>query len=176
MTALAYTITCGDQKARRAASVKGAKVSMGRMMNNVPTGTRGEIRCGDELVLRAECYMLGWFTVRTCGVCGRDYLDGAPACRCSSGPAGPQEPTAIAAEPWTARQCPTCGVWVYVADGPFAEDDPTKSLTDWFHWRDEHLPDEDRGAVAIGFPFFMYNDQPVDAVNEHRADDEEQAR
>jgi len=56
-----FTITCGDQKPRRAASLRGAKVTMGRMMNNVAKGTTGEIREAGVLVLVGECYSLGWF-------------------------------------------------------------------------------------------------------------------
>lgn len=58
-----FTITCGTQRPRHAASFRGAKTTMGKMMNNVAKGTRGEIREGDVVVLVAECSSLGWFTV-----------------------------------------------------------------------------------------------------------------
>lgn len=63
MTGLPFTITCGDQPPRRAASLKGAKVTMGRMMNNVVKGTRGQILENDAVVLDAECTSLGWNVV-----------------------------------------------------------------------------------------------------------------
>lgn len=75
----------------------------------------------------------------------------------------------VLAQPYDARLCPECGVWVYTADGPFAEGDRTKTEADWLHWRDEHLTEADRiSPSVIGFPFFTYNDGPVHAVKEHR--------
>jgi hypothetical protein len=73
----------------------------------------------------------------------------------------------IAAEPFDARQCPTCKVWVYTAAGPFAEDnDPTKTLADYNHWAREHATPEDLAGSVVGFPYFDYNEQPVEAVLE----------
>lgn len=68
------------------------------------------------------------------------------------------------APPYTARRCPVCGEWVYCADGPFAEGDPTKTVADWNHWEARHLdPATDTGpGSAVGFPFFDWNDEPVD--------------
>lgn len=63
MATLRFTVSCGGQRPRRAASLRGAKVSMGRLMNNVSKGTRGEIREDGLLVLVGECYSLGWFVV-----------------------------------------------------------------------------------------------------------------
>lgn len=77
----------------------------------------------------------------------------------------------ITAEPYTARQCPDCNVWVYCDDGPFAENDRTKTVADWLHYRDEHMPADDAGKSVIGFPYFSYNDTAVTAVREHRAKD-----
>lgn len=76
----------------------------------------------------------------------------------------------VLAQPYDARQCPECGVWVYTADGPFAENDRTKTEADWLHWRDEHGSggDDEIAPGVIGFPFFRYNDEPVQAVKEHR--------
>jgi hypothetical protein len=65
------------------------------------------------------------------------------------------------AAPYTARQCPVCKVWVYCADGPFAEGDRTKTLADWHHWEANHLDPAEATAMAIGFPMFMWNDGPV---------------
>jgi hypothetical protein len=76
----------------------------------------------------------------------------------------------VLAQPYDACQCPRCEAWIYVADGPFAEQDPTKEMATWLHWRDEHLTDEERTETrAIGFPLFDYNEQPVEAVREHRS-------
>lgn len=58
-----FEITCGDQRPRRAASLRGAKVVMGKMMNNVPKTTRGSILEDGHLVLIGECSSLGWFVV-----------------------------------------------------------------------------------------------------------------
>lgn len=63
MASYRFEITCGDQSPRRAASLRGAKVTMGRLMNNVPTGTRGEIREDGQIVIVGECYSLGWFVI-----------------------------------------------------------------------------------------------------------------
>ena len=42
------------------------------------------------------------------------------------------------AEPYTARLCTICNEWVYVADGPFAENDRTKTLADTQHYKEVH--------------------------------------
>lgn len=63
MSGLRFEITCGDQRPRRAASIKGAMTTMGRLMNNIPKGTRGEIREDGNVVVIGECYSLGWFVV-----------------------------------------------------------------------------------------------------------------
>ncbi len=73
----------------------------------------------------------------------------------------------ITAEPYTTRRCPECETWVYVDDGPFAENDPTKTVADWLHWERLHLDEADR-ASAIGFPYFNFNETPVEATIEHR--------
>lgn len=73
----------------------------------------------------------------------------------------------IVAEPYDAGQCPICKVWVYLAAGPFAEDnDPTKPLADYNHWAREHATPEELSGSVIGFPFFSYNEQSVEAVLE----------
>ena len=71
----------------------------------------------------------------------------------------------VRAEPYTARQCPECDTWVYVDDGPFAENDPTKTVADWRHWERLHLYEADQGD-AIGFPYFNFNETPVEAMIE----------
>lgn len=76
---------------------------------------------------------------------------------------GPVEAERVQAEPFTARRCPECGVWVYTDDGPFAEGDRTKTLADFEHWEREH---EGKGTDFI--PFFPYNEEPVEAVREAR--------
>lgn len=77
-----------------------------------------------------------------------------------------EHPDLIEAQPYEARQCPECRVWIYTAAGPFAEGDPTKTEADWLHWEAEHLPVEEleHSVGAIGFPFFPYNEEPVEAV------------
>jgi hypothetical protein len=77
--------------------------------------------------------------------------------------------TRLMAQPYDARQCPKCKVWVFTAAGPFAEGDPTKTVADWLHWEAEHLDPAEADKPAIGFPFFSYNDEPVEAVHEGRA-------
>lgn len=65
------------------------------------------------------------------------------------------------AKPFEARYCPECDAWIYTADGPFAEDDRTKTVADYIHWAVEHsldLPDADDF-----FPFFDWNDKTVTA-------------
>lgn len=77
-----------------------------------------------------------------------------------------KHPAVQAAQPYEARRCPECHLWIYTAAGPFAEGDPTKTEADWLHWEAEHLPEEEtaREALSIGFPFFPYNEEPVEAV------------
>jgi hypothetical protein len=72
----------------------------------------------------------------------------------------------VVAQPHDACQCPRCKVWIYVAAGPFADEDPTKEMATWLHWRDEHLTDEERRdqTRAFAFPLFDYNEQPVEAI------------
>jgi hypothetical protein len=72
------------------------------------------------------------------------------------------------AEPYTARQCPICKTWVYCADGPFAEDppDPTKTLADYDHWANFHADPALLNLPAVGFPYFDWNDEPVEAIKE----------
>jgi len=70
----------------------------------------------------------------------------------------------ITAEPYTARRCPDCEVWVYVADGPFAEGDRTKTLADADHYERHHQPAPVEGA--FGFPYFDWNTETVQAVRE----------
>ena len=72
------------------------------------------------------------------------------------------------AAPYTARQCPICKTWVYTADGPFAEDDETKTIADFDHWARLHADPAELNKAAIGFPFFTWNDQPVEAEREPR--------
>lgn len=71
----------------------------------------------------------------------------------------------IKAQPYEARRCPICNTWIYTAGGPFSEDDPTKTYADYDHLHTEH-PEVIQGAGngSVGFPFFSYNDEPVDAV------------
>lgn len=45
----------------------------------------------------------------------------------------------ITAAPFAARRCPACKTWIYTADGPFSEGDPTRTVADWLHWEAEHL-------------------------------------
>lgn len=81
-------------------------------------------------------------------------------------PTDPIETRNVWAEPYDARQCPECETWVYTAAGPFAEGDRTKTMADWLHWERFHLEEHPTPATAIGFPFFDYNDTPVEAVLE----------
>lgn len=76
----------------------------------------------------------------------------------------PIETRTVWAEPYTARQCPECETWVYVADGPFAEGDPTKTLADTLHWERLHL--EKSPATSFGRPYFYFNETPVEATLE----------
>jgi hypothetical protein len=107
--------------------------------------------------------------------------DGLPTCKgehckgetiaCGQGlvPCARHPRTIVYAEPYDARQCPICEVWVYTAAGPFAEgDDPTKTLADYLHWAAEHADPAELGASVVGFPYFGYNEVPVEAVAEHR--------
>lgn len=78
----------------------------------------------------------------------------------------------IQAGPYEARQCPVCDEWIHAAGGPFAEDDPTKPLTDLIHFETAHhdLLEERRRAGELGIPYFPVNEQPVAAVRAlHRA-------
>lgn len=70
----------------------------------------------------------------------------------------------VHAPAFTARQCPACDTWVYVADGPFAEGDPTKPLAGAMHYDLWHATAEDRGRVGI--PYMRWNTEPVRAVRE----------
>jgi hypothetical protein len=70
----------------------------------------------------------------------------------------------VTAQPYEARQCPACRVWVFTAGGPFAEGDRTKTMADWLHWEANHLDPAEADKVAIGFPFFWWNTVPVEAV------------
>ena len=82
-------------------------------------------------------------------------------------PTPPPTPPTWHAEPYDARLCPVCETWIYVADGPFAEGDPTKPLADFNHWRREHATEEEKiPGATVTFPFFDYNDEPVEAVVE----------
>jgi hypothetical protein len=69
------------------------------------------------------------------------------------------------APPFTARQCPICKQWIYCANGPFAEDDPTKTLADWYHYDREHRPAGTGNEAVVGFPFFDWNDEPVEVTS-----------
>jgi hypothetical protein len=68
------------------------------------------------------------------------------------------------AAPYEARRCPTCGLWVFTAAGPFFEDDPTKTGADYLHWEAEHATPDELAAMTISFPFFDYNTEPVIAT------------
>jgi hypothetical protein len=73
------------------------------------------------------------------------------------------------ASPYNARQCPECKVWVYTADGPFAEGDRTKTVADANHWEREHpdaVSQEVRDCGMFSFPHFPYNTRIVEAVKE----------
>ena len=76
------------------------------------------------------------------------------------------------AEPYMARQCPECKLWIFVDDGPFAENDRTKTLADVQHWEAEHVKPEDythvRGARVLGIPYMHWNEDTVEAVVEDR--------
>jgi hypothetical protein len=76
------------------------------------------------------------------------------------------EPVTVIAAPYEARQCPRCETWVYCAGGPFSEGDRTKTLADWNHWERHHLADADRAGTSIGFPYFPWNQTPVEATKE----------
>lgn len=85
-------------------------------------------------------------------------------------PTDANSPRTVWAEPYTARRCPACETWVYVAGGPFAEGDPTKTVADWLHWQRLHLDDGDT-ATTIGFPYFYFNETAVEASLEAAAAD-----
>lgn len=78
-----------------------------------------------------------------------------------------KHPAVQTAQPYEARRCPECHLWIYTAAGPFAEGDPTKAEADWLHWEAEHLAEAPPSASAFGFPFFTYNEEPVEAVTTH---------
>jgi hypothetical protein len=75
----------------------------------------------------------------------------------------------ISAAPYDAKQCPICQTWVYVARGPFAENDRSKPIADFEHYEREHATPADystspTSAVVFGIPYFPYNDTRVNAV------------
>lgn len=76
----------------------------------------------------------------------------------------PQEPLTIVAQPYEARQCPECKLWVLVSRGPFAEGDSTKTLADANHWEAHHVPEGTDTSKVLGFPFFSFNAEPVVAT------------
>lgn len=80
----------------------------------------------------------------------------------------PAPGTVAIAPPFTARQCRDCGVWIFVAYGPFAEGDRTKTVADYLHYEAEHLSAEEAAKVAVGFPYMPWNEEPVEAVFEGR--------
>jgi hypothetical protein len=62
--------------------------------------------------------------------------------------------------PYEARLCPACRTWIYTAAGPFAEEDPTKTLADLNHWEDAgHQRPE---GMTFGRPYFHWNTKPVE--------------
>lgn len=73
------------------------------------------------------------------------------------------DPT-ILAGPYEARQCPICEVWIYTAGGPFAENDPTKTQADYYHWEAAHATAEQLNSAVVGFPYFPHNTEPVTAI------------
>lgn len=79
----------------------------------------------------------------------------------------------VTAQPYEARRCPECNVWVYTAAGPFAEGDRTKTLADILHAETEHDPERGAstaGTVVTECAWFPYNEEPVQAVYEGRKD------
>jgi hypothetical protein len=85
-------------------------------------------------------------------------------------------PHIITAKPYTARQCTVCHKWIYVDNGPFAEDgDRTKTLADAEHYEAEHATADDytdaNGGRVFGFPYMAYNIKTVQAVWEDRRGD-----
>jgi hypothetical protein len=116
-------------------------------------------------------------TTRDCPTCGGELT--RPLAREIVGENGPCHlpwTGTVLAHPYDARRCPICGVWVFTAAGPFDPKegipgpdgriypDETKELATFLHWRDEHATPEDLSGDQIGFPFFDYNDVPVQAV------------
>ena len=66
----------------------------------------------------------------------------------------------IEAAPYTARRCDECDTWIYCADGPFAEGDPTKTLADAVHYEAVHGVEP---GPVVSFPFMSWNDETVTA-------------
>lgn len=65
----------------------------------------------------------------------------------------------IQAEPYTARQCPECEEWVYVAAGPFNEEG--KPYNEIIHYDSEHGgPTMSIGQMSA-YPFMSYNEETV---------------
>jgi len=70
----------------------------------------------------------------------------------------------IEAQPFEARQCPICKLWIFTAAGPFAEGDPTKTQADYYHWEAAHATAEQLNASPVAFPYFTFNKEPVTAM------------
>lgn len=75
----------------------------------------------------------------------------------------------VIAEPYDARQCPFCKVWIFTAAGPFAEGDPTKTFAEILHIERQHpdLVEGEPGSFRL-VPFCDYNEEPVEAIYEGR--------
>jgi|TARA_Y100000401_G_C8276477_1_gene201123 hypothetical protein len=58
---------------------------------------------------------------------------------------------------YTAQFCSECEKWIYVADGPFAENDRTKPMMGDLHYQTFH-PDADQ------FKYMFWNEKPVAAT------------
>ena len=67
----------------------------------------------------------------------------------------------VTAQPFTARYCDECDTYIYVAGGPFADDDPTCTLADGIHWEIAH--GLDYPEYEIGIPFMFWNEKTVQA-------------
>lgn len=73
------------------------------------------------------------------------------------------------AEPYTARECPECLLWIYCDDGPIAEGDRTKTLADLRHFEQEHgallsTRASASGASVTSYPYMRWNERVVEAV------------
>jgi hypothetical protein len=120
-------------------------------------GLGNGFRTQHELVCHASKGVRVWDGEETALPLGSYSM--APVIRASR--AVEPEPAYRIAEPYTARRCDICDTWIYCADGPFAEGDPTKTIADYDHWAAHHATPAELAGPVIGFPYMPWNDGPV---------------